>query len=233
MSNCGVFTTDDLAVLKKYGAEITYPSGSMIFKTGEVADTFYVVLKGRVRAFFNSASGREVTMDVMEPGHIFGETSFEENGYRKANIQAVNEVTVLCVENRYMEEIFAAHPSIARKLLWLCSEAMNHLSRRLVEQCTLDRFGKVAAFILDVTEVDSEEKGTKDGRIPYSHEELSTALGLSRSTVTTILGKFEDNGWIQKHYRYLILKDRKGLQAFAEDLIQTVDTSFLAKDRDI
>ena len=103
------------------------------------------------------------------------------------------------------------------ELLQLCSDTMDRLSSRLMDQCVLDRFGKTASFILDITATDSIEKDTEGGKIPYTHEELATALGLNRSTVTLILKEFTEFGFIEKHYRYFKIKDRKALEAYVEE----------------
>ena len=72
-------------------------------------------------------------------------------------------------------------------VVYLCSVTMDYLVERMEEQCLLDRYGKVASYILNRTVPDSEDMGTEGGVLPYTHEDLSVSLGLNRSTVTQVL----------------------------------------------
>ena len=212
-----ILENKDLKLLKKYGTEISFEPGHGIYYEGDPADRFYYILKGRVRVFLSNPSGKETTLDVVEADHIFGESSFEKGGRRPANVDAVNKVRLISCETQLLKQIFAESPSFAIKLLHMCSDTMNRLSARLMDQCVLDRFGKTASFILDITATASKEKGTEGGKIPYTHEELAIALGLNRSTVTLILKEFTELGFIEKHYRYFKVKDREALEEYVEE----------------
>ena len=57
---------------------------------------------------------------------------------------------------------------------------------------------------------------TAGGVLPYTHEELSVSLGLNRSTVTTVLKKFEQEGWLKRGYGFIKVLDRQALQEIVE-----------------
>ncbi len=93
---------------------------------------------------------------------------------------------------------------------------MDHLTARMHDQCLLDRYGKVANYILDEISLDSEERGTAGGVLPYTHEDLAVSLGLNRSTVSTVLKQFQKNGWLEAGYQYVKVVDRKALSEMVE-----------------
>lgn len=210
----GIFTLADRALLEKIGVLSTVQAGGMIYFEGEAADKIYYICKGRVRVFQNMRSGREVTLDVVEAGHIIGESAFVEGNVRPTSIQAVNTVQVISCRVTDLLPYFAQDPQLALHFLQQCSKTMDRLARRLNEQCLLDRYGKVASFILDLTAVDSPEKGTVGGVLPYTHENLAEALGLSRSTVSMVLKLFADKGWVENGYREVRVIDRKALSEY-------------------
>ena len=80
----------------------------------------------------------------------------------------------------------------------------------------LDRYGKIASYILARTAPDSEDLGTEGGVLPYTHEELSVSLGLNRSTVTMVLKKFQEEGWLERGYGSLKVLDRRALEEVVE-----------------
>ncbi len=211
-----VFTREEERVLRDMGIVFTVQPGHLVYMKGDPADRVYYILKGRVRIFENLYSGREMTLDVVESGRIFGESAFAPGNLRPACVQAVNKVTLVSFRMADVLPYFRSRAEFALHFLQLCSNTMDHLTARMEEQCLLDRYGKVASFILDVTEQDSVEKGTAGGVIPYTHEDLSVSLGLNRSTVTMVLKEFEKQGCLERGYGYVKVVDRRALEAVVE-----------------
>ncbi len=211
-----VFTREEERVLRDMGIVFTVQPGHLVYMKGDPADRVYYILKGRVRIFENLYSGREMTLDVVESGRIFGESAFSPGNLRPACVQAVNKVTLVSFRMADVLPYFRSRAEFALHFLQLCSNTMDHLTARMEEQCLLDRYGKVASFILDVTEQDSVEKGTAGGVIPYTHEDLSVSLGLNRSTVTMVLKEFEKQGCLERGYGYVKVVDRRALEAVVE-----------------
>jgi len=211
-----VFTNEEERILQEAGIVFGVQPGHLIYMKGDPADKVYYILKGRVRIFENLPSGREMTLDVAEAGRIFGESAFMEGSVRPACVQAVNKVTLVSFRMADILPYFRSRGEFMLHFLQLCSNTIDHLTARMEEQCLLDRYGKVASYILDETEPDSPEKGTAGGVLPYTHEELSVSLGLNRSTVTMVLKEFEEQGWLERGYRYMKVLDRRGLQGVVE-----------------
>ncbi len=206
-----IFTPEERALLEKIGTAVTIQQRSILFYQGDAADMLYYIQRGRVRVFQITPSGREVNLDVVEAGHIIGESAFGEQKRRPACVQAVNTVSLLAFSLEDLLPLFQTKPTLALHFLQQCSDTMDRLASRLHEQCLLDRYGKVASFILDLTATESTAKGTKDGILPYTHENIALSLGLSRTTVTSVLGYFEQQGWLKSGYGQIRILDRQAL----------------------
>ena len=208
-----IFTPKEKALLERIGTPVTIQPRSILYFQGDVADKIYYIRSGRVRVFQLTPSGREVNMDVVEAGHIIGESAFGQ-GSRPACVQAVNTVQLVAFPAEALLPHFQTEPALALHFLQQCSNTMDRLANRLHEQCLLDRYGKVASFVLDLTSTESPEKGTVDGILPYTHENIAESLGLSRTTVTAVLKHFADQGWLQIGYRQIKILDRQALTDF-------------------
>ena len=216
-----IFTPQEKALFEKIGQPLNVQPGGLIYMEGDSADKIYYIKKGRVRVYQSISSGREVNMDVVSAGQIFGESAFcgaafGESGLRPACIQAVTPVKLLVIPAAELAAHLQKEPTLALHFLQQCSATMDRLASRLQEQCLLDRYGKVASFLLDLTAVDSLEKGTVGGVLPYTHENLADSLGLSRSTVTGVLRLFEENGWVENGYGRVKVLDRAALEEFVK-----------------
>lgn len=210
-------TKEECDILNNIGTEIHVPGGQHVYMKGDPADRVYYIEKGRVRIYDNVPSGREITVDVIEAGHIFGESAFCSNRTRPVNIEAVTDVTLVVLRPGILTEHMAKYPSLALHLLQMCSDSMDRLMNRVEEQCLLDRYGKTASYLLDVTAVESEEKGTLGGVVPYTHSQLADSLGLNRTTVTAVLKYFEQKKWISCGYGQIRVTDREKLREFVAE----------------
>lgn len=211
-----IFTDNEEKLLKTIGTVIQVQPGHPVYMKGDVAERVYYVIKGRVRVYENISSGREMTLDVVEAGRIFGESAFVGGNLRPTCVQAVNAVTLISMRVSDLLPYFRQEPDLALHFLQLCSYTMDYLTERMEDQCLLDRYGKVANYLLNETRMDSEEKGTVGGVLPYTHEDLAVSLGLNRSTVTMVLKKFEKEGWVSSGYQQVKVINRKALEKMVE-----------------
>jgi len=74
---------------------ISYPPGETIFKQGDPADKFYIIIKGQVEVVVPHESGEEVVSATLSKGQFFGEMGLLQGGTRTATIRATNEAEVI------------------------------------------------------------------------------------------------------------------------------------------
>lgn len=63
----------------------SYPKGSIVVSAGDLSDSLYVVLSGRVRVFLSDENGKEFILSTIGPGDYFGEVALD-GGPRSASI---------------------------------------------------------------------------------------------------------------------------------------------------
>ena len=102
---------------------------------------------------------------------------------------------------------------LTRVVLQMMSDTCDYLSRLVKRAYLYDRRERLAAFLLEQTATDNPDKGVVDGALPYTHEDLALVVGLSRVTVTRVLGEFQSNGWVECGYRHIRVRDRDGLHS--------------------
>lgn len=212
-------TESEIEAIGHFGQEFELAAGQIVYRKGSASDCMYYIKSGRVRIYDEFSSGREVTVDVIETGHIFGESAFsgsKEKTPRPINVMTVTDTVLVRLPAARLGAASEEAPQLLLHLLQLCSDSMDRLTRRLEEQCLLDRYGKTASYLLDVTAVQSKEKGTLGGNVPYTHSQLAAALGLNRTTVSEVLKYFDRKRWIFCGYGKVQVIDRAGLQAFVE-----------------
>jgi serine/threonine-protein kinase len=80
-----------------------FAAGEIIFNEGDKGDAAYMIIAGRCRAF-RTVDGVEETLATMEPGEAFGEMALILFEPRAASVIAVDDVTVLVLDQATMNE---------------------------------------------------------------------------------------------------------------------------------
>jgi serine/threonine-protein kinase len=75
---------------------VSIAAGAIIVREGETGDAAYVILEGRCVAYQVEA-GKEITLRVMGPGDVFGETAVFTEKPRTASVRAATDVVLLMV----------------------------------------------------------------------------------------------------------------------------------------
>jgi CRP-like cAMP-binding protein/tRNA A-37 threonylcarbamoyl transferase component Bud32 len=80
-----------------------FAAGEVIFNEGDKGDAAYMIVSGRCRAY-RTVDGVEETLATMEPGEAFGEMALILFEPRAASVVAVDDVTVLVLDQATMNE---------------------------------------------------------------------------------------------------------------------------------
>lgn len=186
---------------------VQYARGEMIYLQGEAAPRFYYLQKGRVEVFLSSPDGAEKILTVLEPGRIFGEAAFFDRLPRVSSARAASPAQVASVGREELLERFHKSPQAAMDMLQYLSRTVRMLSAQVDHMAFLSADRRIARLLL--------QQADGEGRAVCTHEELGGLAGVSRVTVSKILGRFAAQGWIATSYRHIRLVDQAGLRAFA------------------
>lgn len=200
-----------ITFLKKSGETEIHPAGSKVFTEGEEASHFFIVAKGRVRVYTVSANGKERTIEVLEAGRIFGDSSFLFNSKREVTIEAVIPSEVICIKSEELIEMCTKSQQLMKLVFQHMADTCNYLTHQIIQSSHYDSTQKVADFLLN------ESKIRKLDILPYTHEEIAASTSLNRVTVSRIISKFKDNGFIVVNYGHIEILDRNALEKILPD----------------
>src|SRR5688572_13213598 len=70
--------------LASLAAQRKFRAGEIVFSQGDPGDALYGVIVGRVRISAGATDGREIYLNIMQPGDTFGEIALLDGGQRTA-----------------------------------------------------------------------------------------------------------------------------------------------------
>ncbi len=192
------------------------------FKAGQMIvgpkdqDCVYVTRSGRVRLFQRAADGHEVTIERLDPGHLFGATAILGNNAPAMLAQAETDVEVCVVKQRQFLDIVGKWPKALLELAIRLGvrvlngeDAIGRLSARGAR-------ARLARVLFELAREASESQpggGLRLRGVPR-HSDLGEQIGASRETVTRMLARLEEDGYIRRFGRQIVIPD---LQRLVDD----------------
>lgn len=208
LSHSGTETKKDMQqIFESLGTVRSFAKGEIIYRQGDLATTFCYLKKGRVSVFMTSIDGMEKTLNTASKGELLGEGAFFDKKPRVSSARAVTNCEVVMIDEQTLTNLFAKHPKLAFELLEILSNRIRLLSAQLDSMTFLQADARIARLLL---------QSEKDGRVALTHEEIASAVGVSRVTVSKTLGKFSANGDISTAYRKIVIKNRARLEEMSE-----------------
>lgn len=181
----------------------TFEKGTLLYQQGEPADYFYYLKSGRVIIYLTAENGAEKTLTVLKKGSLFGEAAFFDRLPRVSNARTAEKSQIIAVDRPHLLEYFSEYPSLAVDMLQYVSKTVRMLSNQLDHMAFLRADQRVARLLLDLSRA--------DGSVHCTHEDLGSLAGVTRVTVSKILGRFAERGWLSTGYRDICVQDRQAL----------------------
>lgn len=199
------------------GTKVLYHPSDIIYMQEDDTTCLYLIIKGRVRVFNITSSGEEITIEILDKGHIFGESSFFQNSPRPTTVVAINEVELIACHLDDLYPYLEKSKELMVSLLQHLSQTCDYLTGLLKKAYTYNRYQKVASFLLEQTITNNINKDIIHNSIPYTHEEVAASVGLSRVTTTKVLNEFAKKGYITNHYKKIIILDKQALSQLLDE----------------
>jgi CRP/FNR family transcriptional regulator len=151
-----------------------YPRHALVFSPGDRASHLYLVCHGEVKISRTTADGRELTLDHLGPGGVFGETEILLRLPRESQALARTECALYQMER---ETLLALVEEDARFGMWLAhmmGERQARTEHRMEALLFKSANGKVAQVLLKLAADHGENTAT--GTLinyPITHQEVA------------------------------------------------------------
>lgn len=208
---------EELEEVVRLSSERRVPRGASIFQKGDEGSSMMAVLAGRVRVSSVSAEGKEVTLNVINTGEVFGEIALLDGKPRSADCAAIEETTLMVLERRHFLPFLRRHEELYLRLLAVLCEKLRNTSTALEELALFDLPTRLARVLLKLA-YDYGRQGKQGIRIDVkmSQRDLSNLVASSRESVNKQLRVWREDGVVDLEAGYLILRRPDELRTLVE-----------------
>mgnify|MGYP002401199052 FL=1 len=195
---------------------LCYTRDAYIFFEGDPPDFLYVIWMGRVKLVRHSIDGRDVVLDVLGPGRLFGEVAVFEGAPYSQTAQTMEEVAVIAIARHDYLDLLQRFPILALAVI-------NDLGRRLrvvndlVQSLAVDRVERrIARALLRLALYNGTP--TRDGamiQMRLTRQDLADMTGTTVETAIRVMSRFRKQGWITTQRGRVVIKQPDQLDMVA------------------
>lgn len=188
-----------------------HPANQVILLENDWGSSVYFILEGWVKIRTYNLDGKEVTLNILGKGELFGEMAPLEEVPRSTDVITLVPTVIGSMPASDFVKLLNTQPLAGIRLSQLMARRLRQVNRRLRlrESDSTSRVADIILFLAD-GQGQRSASGIEIPNLP--HRELSSLSGLARETVTRVLSKLEKKGLIVRDKDLMNIPDINALE---------------------
>jgi CRP/FNR family transcriptional regulator, cyclic AMP receptor protein len=189
----------------------THPANQVILLENDWGGSVYFIMDGWVKIRTYNLEGKEVTLNILGKGELFGEMGALDEVPRSTDVITLTPTAIGSMPSQDFVKLLQTEPLAGMRLAQLMARRLRQVNRRLRLRES-DSQSRVADTLLFLAEGQGKkaQEGTEIPNLP--HRELSSLSGLARETVTRVLTRLEKKGLIRRDPDTICIPDLSALE---------------------
>jgi CRP-like cAMP-binding protein len=184
-----------------------------IYFPAQPSSNIFFLKEGHVKLSHLHEDGREVILDVLGPGEIFGELSLVDEGERQEIAEALDDVLICTINKRDFEMMLRQNPDLNFELTKRIGLRLLKFEEKINDLVFKDVTKRIMSFLVRYAgDFGKIKGGVVTINAFLSQQEIAYLTATSRQTVTTILNDLKSQGLIDFTRKSLTITNLEKLQ---------------------
>ncbi len=170
----------------------SYPKNAIIINEGDLSDSLYVIVSGKVKVYLADEEGKELILAIKGAGQYFGEMVLDDKA-RSASVMALEPSQCAVLSGADFKAFVLKHPEVALHLIRNLVRMARGLNENVRSLAMLDVYGRVARVLLDLA-VEQDGKLAIPDRL--TQKDIASRVGASREMINRILRDLTQGGYV-------------------------------------
>jgi CRP/FNR family cyclic AMP-dependent transcriptional regulator len=207
----------DLSRLAASAALVRHRPNATIFQKGDPGDSMMAVVGGRVKICAYSADGKELVLNIIDRGSLFGEIALLDGQPRSADAVAIEDTELLVLERTRLMPFLTGNADTAARMITVLCQRLRQTSEVLEDALLRDAPSRVARGLLRL----AGTFGKPEGRgvrldIRLSQQQIGSLIGISRESTNKLIVEWTRAGCLAVNHGFITILDRDALETLAD-----------------
>lgn len=204
-----------MEVFQSLKITVAYPAGAFLFVEGQVCRGIYILCKGRVKLSACSAEGKTLILRVSKPGEVLGLNATISGLPHETTAETGQPCQLNFVKHDDFLQFLMEYGDACMHAAIQVSRECQHAYKQLRSFSASSASERMARLILDWARDDSGIATAHRIKVALTHDEIAQIIGMSRETVTHVLGTFRKQRIAEIHGSTLSIQDMSAIKKLA------------------
>lgn len=201
-------------VVLAHGRRKVFYKNATLFNQGAQHDGIYLIESGRIRVFYISPSGREITLAYWYPGNFVGGPEVFGTGVHSWTGVAASNSSVVWLPGKQLKSLITEIPALAIGIiegLAFKGKCYSTLAQMLGTRSATERLIHLLLHLTDTYGIPGET-GIHIATA-FTHADFAHMVGATRQWVTIFLKRLQNEGIVHCRKSQIVVLDRARLAA--------------------
>jgi CRP/FNR family cyclic AMP-dependent transcriptional regulator len=189
----GPLQPETLRSIAASGVVRSFPRNTVLIHEGDVGDSLYVILSGRVKVFASNEAGREFVIDFHGPGNYVGEMTLDaERG--SPSVITIEPTTCAIVNRAHFRDFLLAHPDFAMHLIEKLIKRIRVTTGNLKSLALSDVYGRLVRLLNALAQ--PADGGRLSVPEKLTQQDIADRVGASRDMIGKLMKDLTAGGYL-------------------------------------
>jgi len=208
----------DLDIILSRARSSRFAKETEVFRQGEEAQSFFLLLSGHIRVVRTSPEGHQVIARYINEGELFGIAMALGRSTYPATAVAAVDCVVLAWPNSAWPELQSRFPSFGESTYRTVGKRLQETQARVMEMATQQVEQRIANSLLRI--VNQSGRKTAEGieiDFPITRQDIAEMTGTTLHTVSRLLSAWEAEGIVRSSRQKVVVTDPHTLVLIADN----------------
>jgi len=208
---------DELKSIGELFEILEFDNNETVFHEGDPSDKFYILAKGNVKIMKHSVGGKDIILEIMSSGDVFGGVAVLDNKPYPASAQAMEPSSVIRISRQKLFQIMEEYPILKLEIVKYFSDKLRDAHEMLKNIATERVERRIASLLIKLSEkVGVDDNGYRKIDFPLTRQEISEMVGTTVETCIRTISKFQKQGMVKSSGGRIMIKEAS-LKSHIED----------------
>ena len=188
-----------------------------LYSEGSPADSILFLESGLVKICKRGEDGKEIILQIVAPGELFGEQALGMDQTRTASAEVLQDGAIYVFPKDVFVRFCDSRPEMWRYVSQLLVQRKRELEKKIELLCMRDVEYRILHYMAELATAFGSRLDGHEYALPLSQGELASLIGATRETTSTTLNLLARRGLIRLGRRQLVLASLDGVRSATHD----------------
>lgn len=183
----------------------------VLYFPAEPCENIYILKEGKVKISRCSCEGKEIILNIIRPGELFGELVITGQQEREEIAEALDDSVVCIIGREEMKDLMKTIPSLNIEILKQLGIRLKKVQSRLEAMICKNAEQRIRMLIKEIAEVHGRviagDPMQVEVKLGLTHSDIAKLTATCRQSVSMLLRDMEKQGLIKYDRRHLYVKN--------------------------